>query len=288
MYILLAVSIFLGVFKSAIYNQYAKSEKPNAKSIFRFNAVSYGTAAIVTLLFGIGKSLSAETLICAAAYAAVVFSLQALSVAAMISGPMSLTSLFVLYGMIIPSLAGPIFWKEAFGIGQVLGMIIMLVSLKMLYEPGEGDIPANRKWSVMAAMCFLLSGAAGVIEKVHQTSYAKDERLMFLFCACVMMFLLSAVGNFVLNEKAETAVSKKAWLILGTASGLVVSLYSQTNLTLAGKLDSLIYYPVANGGALLLTVLFAVLIFHEKLSKRRLAGFVAGILAVVLLSIPIG
>ena len=288
MYLLLVFSVFLGVFKSAIYNRYAKSEKPDAKSIFRFNAVSYGTAAGVTLFFGVGHSLSAETLICAAAYAVVVFSLQALSVAAMITGPMSLTSLFVLYGMIIPSLAGPIFWKESFGVSQAVGMIIMLLSLKMLYEPGEGDIPASKKWSIMAVICFLLSGMAGVIEKIHQTSYARDERLMFLFCACIIMFLLSISGVLVLRKKEEHSVSKSSRLLLGTLSGIVVSVYSQTNLTLAGTLDSLIYYPIANGGALLLTVFFAAAIFHEKLSKRRLAGFAAGILSVVLLSIPIG
>lgn len=287
MYLLLALSVMLGVLKSAIYNQYAKSEKPGVKSIFRFNAVSYGAAALITLLFGIGRSLSEETFICAALYAAAVFSLQALSVAAMIYGSMSLTTVFALYGMIIPSLAGPIFWKETFGAGQIAGVIIMLISMKMLYEPDKKDAPVNKTWSIMAAICFLLSGTAGLIEKIHQTSNVKDERLMFLFCACMMMFLLSVAGNLAFRKRAEHAASAKSWLLLGAASGMIVSVYTQINLTLAGTLDSLIYYPVANGGALLLTVFFAVLIFHEKLSKRRLTGFFAGLLAVVLLSIPI-
>jgi multidrug transporter EmrE-like cation transporter len=44
---------------------------------------------------------------------------------------------------------------------------------------------------------------------------------------------------------------------------------------------------VANGGALLLTVLISVAVFREKLSARRLAGFLLGLLSIVLLSLPV-
>ena len=106
---LLVLSIVLGVAKSAVCNRYAKSESPDIAGIFRFNACSYGMAALVMFVFGIDDEISVPTLLCSAVYALTVFSLQALSVAAMSIGPMSLTSLFVLYGMIIPSFAGPIF-----------------------------------------------------------------------------------------------------------------------------------------------------------------------------------
>ena len=71
------------------------------------------------------------------------------------------------------------------------------------------------------------------------------------------------------------------------ASGAIVSFYSQINLTLAGSLDSLIYYPVANGGALLLTVLVSAVVFREKLTGRRLVGFIAGLASIILLSVPV-
>ena len=70
MYVLLLLSIVLGVCKSGIYNRFAKAEKPDAVGIFTFNAVSYGTAAIVTFLLGVGKDISYVTFACAAVYAA--------------------------------------------------------------------------------------------------------------------------------------------------------------------------------------------------------------------------
>lgn len=284
-YLLLLFSIVLGVVKSSVYNQYAKTEKPDISGIFRFNAVSYGTAAVVALLCGVGKSLSPVTVACAFGYAVVVFSLQAMSVAAMTIGPMSLTSLFVLYGMIIPSLAGPVFWREPFGPLQAAGMAVMLLSIWMLR--GKNDsVLANKRWVWMTAVCFVLSGMAGVMEKIHQTSEAKAERLMFLFAACTMMFLFSVIGCLVAGKHSKKAMGRSV-LLLGGVSGAVVGFYSQINLTLAGELNSLIYYPVANGGALLLTVLISVAVFREKLSARRLAGFLLGLLSIVLLSLPV-
>ena len=115
---------------------------------------------------------------------------------------MSLTSLFVLYGMIIPSVAGPIFWREPFGIPQIAGMAIMLASLWLLRAKDDGAQPAGRRWGIMAGLCFLLSGMAGLIEKVHQSTDGREERRMFLFCAFTLMLLFSLAGTLTLRKSA--------------------------------------------------------------------------------------
>ena len=109
---------------------------------------------------------------------------------------------------------------------------------------------------------------------------------MFLFIACVFMFALSLAGRAALSGRGKKIPYKRV-TPLGAASGAIISVYSQINLTLAGSLDSLIYYPVANGGALLLTVLISAVIFREKLSGKRLVGFFAGLISIILLSIPV-
>ena len=59
------------------------------------------------------------------------------------------------------------------------------------------------------------------------------------------------------------------------------------NLTLSGKLDSMIYYPIANGGAMILTVVASVMIFKEKFDRSRIIGTVVGILGILFLSLPL-
>lgn len=289
-YFLLLVSILLTVCKSSLYNIYAKRATPTLCATFTFNAVSYGTAAavaLVLLLLG-DRSLSLSTVLCAAAYAVTVFSLQTLSVTAMKVGAMSLTAISVMYGMIIPSLAGPIFWREPFGALQAAGILLMVASLWLLR--GKGGTKSGRispKWIPLAVLCFLLSGMAGVIEKIHQSTDCKDEKGTFVLLACLIMLVFSLAASAITYRKGKTGILPKQTALIGAASGAIIGAYSTVNLTLAGALASIVYYPVANGGAMLLTVLVSYLIFKEKPDRYRIIGTLIGLCGIVCLSIPV-
>lgn len=289
MYLLLLLSVVLSVLKSTIYNRFAKKEKPSAVAIFRFNAVCYGTAGGVALCLGLGGSLSASTALCAAAYGMTVFALQSLSVAAMTAGSMAITSLLVLYGMIIPAMAGPIFWGEPFGITQTFGIIVMLFSLWLLREKSIPVPVAGEKRIPLAVGCFILSGTAGLIEKIHQKTEARTEKPTFLVLAFGIMFVLSVLGVLLLRKSkspSETVQDRMAASGYGAAVGTVACFYSLVNLTLAGGMDSLVYYPIANGGALFLTVLVSAVVFHERMDVRKIIGCAAGLTSIILLSLP--
>ena len=288
-YILLAVSIILSVCKSSIYNAYAKRSEPTALAIFGFNAAVYGVAALIGLvLFLVGdRMLSLSTVISAFFYAAVVFSLQSLSVAAMRVGSMSLTAICVMYGMIIPALAGPLFWQEPFGLLQAVGIGMMLLSLWLLNGRSGGDRKGFSKlWVILAVLCFVLSGMAGVMEKIHQSTDGRAEKAAFVLVACLFMFLFSLVLTAISRKKGGGVSRFRPIAVLGTLAGAVVGAYSIVNLTLAGGLDSIVYYPVANGGAMLLTVIVSALIFREKLDRLKFLGVLIGLCGIVFLSIP--
>ena len=291
-YFLLAVSIILSVCKSSVYNEYAKRTTPTLRSIFGFNAASYGTAAAIALiifLFG-EKTLSLPTLICAFFYAAIVFSLQTLSVSAMKDGAMALTSICVMYGMIIPALAGPIFWHEPFGLIQALGILMMMLSLGLIsISSGTDKVKISKKWIILAVLCFVFSGMAGVMEKIHQSTDGKAERTAFVTIACLFMLIFSVCARLACGKSDDTAsgdVGVKRILTFGAISGAIIGCYSITNLTLAGNLDSMICYPISNGGALLLTVLVSRLFFKEALGLRRIIGVVIGLAGIILLGLP--
>lgn len=288
-YFLLVVSIVLAVCKSSLYNSYAKNNATTLRATFHFNTVSYGVAAIVALvgtLIG-QRSFSVATVLCAFFYAAIVFGLQTISIIAMSVGAMSTTAICVMYGMIIPSVAGPIFWAEPIGFLQIVGIVMMIVSLWFLKgkTPPESRKKTN-KWILLALVAFVLSGMAGVMEKIHQSTSGREERTSFVFVACVFMFAFSVLGGlitYIKREKKQAAV----FPILAIPSGLVIGFYSMVNLTLSGKLDSMIYYPIANGGAMILTVVASVMIFKEKFDRSRIIGTVVGILGILFLSLPL-
>ena len=100
------------------------------------------------------------------------------------------------------------------------------------------------------------------------------------------MFMFSVLGGFVAPKSREKRQMASIPL-LAIPSGLVIGFYSMVNLTLSGKLDSMIYYPIANGGAMLLTVLMSVAVFKEHFDKLRTIGTIIGLIGILCLSIPV-
>lgn len=288
-WLLLLFSIVLTVCKSALYNAYAQKNAPSLQNTFGFNAVSYALAAAVALiglLFGT-ESISLPTVLCAFFYATIVVSLQTISITAMRVGAMSTTSICVMYGMIIPSVAGPIFWKEPIGALQIVGIVLMVVSLWFIKEKSAKEQkPASKKWVLLAIPAFILSGMAGVMEKIHQSTQARAERMSFVFIACSFMLVFSIAARLFTKKKEEKKQASSA-LVLAALSGIVIGLCSTVNLILSGKLDSMIYYPIANGGAMLLTVAVSALVFKEHFNKTRWIGTVMGLVGILCLSLPI-
>ena len=70
------------------------------------------------------------------------------------------------------------------------------------------------------------------------------------------------------------------------ASGACAAVNNKFNLYLSGVMDSAVFFPIVNGGGLVLTTLAAVLLFKEKLSKKQWIGVVLGIASVVFLCNP--
>ena len=289
-WLLLILSISLAVFKSSLYNAYAKKEQPGIGSTFRFNAAAYGMAAVIALvavLFA-DKSLSRPTIFCALGYAVIVFLLQTVSVTAMRVGTMALTSVCVMYGMIIPSLAGPLFWHEKLGALQIIGILMMLASLWLLRgKPEKNSGTITKKWILLAAAAFVLSGMAGVMEKIHQSTPGRSEKAGFVLTACLFMLGFSVVSILIVRKTGRDGRFNCNIAVFGAVSGAVIGIYSIVNLSLAGLLDSMIYYPVANGGAMLLTVLVSFAAFKEPLDKYKIAGTVLGLCGIAALSIPV-
>ena len=209
-YLLLALSVCFAVGKSSVYNAFAKGRTPGIVGVLSFNAVSYGTAAVIALAVMLTGDcgVSPSTLLSALLYAVTVFSLQTVSILAMKRGDMALTSVSVMYGMILPALAGPLFWHEPFGILQGVGIVLVVGSLGLL--GGAGGVRIVRTWIPMAVAAFLLSGMAGISEKIHQSTEGRDERGQFVFLACAMMLLLSLSARALLRKRSkETAASVK-------------------------------------------------------------------------------
>ena len=91
------------------------------------------------------------------------------------------------------------------------------------------------------------------------------------------------------DEKEKRNKSTKLiWLLIGimVINGACVAVNNKFNLYLSGVMDSAIFFPIVNGGGLVLTTLAAVLLFKERLSVKQWIGVAFGIISVVFLCNP--
>lgn len=282
-YILLVCSVILAVVKSAFVKQYSQHESEKNSRIFFFNLVAYGLAAVLQLCFTGLPTFAWATVLPAAGYALCCYLMQLFLMKSMAIGSMALSSLFCMYGMLLPTVAGPLFFGETFSWGQGFGVVLMLLAIFFSVDIRKGETANNKTWFVFALLTLVFSGMVGVFEKVHQSGPAKTDISSFLLIAFVMISLLNAITLLPVRRKEAEPANLKNGLLIAALTGLVVVFYSRINLTLAGALDTMLYYPVSNGGAVLLTLLVSVVIFREPLKRNHILCFICGTAAILLL-----
>ena len=109
-----------------------------------------------------------------------------------------------------------------------------------------------------------------------------------VLCAFFAALVKRRESRFCRRKREEKNGKRQVWLLLGImiASRACVAVNNKFNLYLSGVMDSAVFFPIVNGGGLVLTTLAAVLLFKEKLSTKQWIGVVLEIASVVFLCNP--
>ena len=276
---------------------YTDKEPTGLPGGFVFNAVACLTAAVILLCWGGFGASSVFTIVLGVAFGAVTALQGITNIAALQVGPMSYTSVIISFSTLISSLSGVMFFDESLGWAQIVGMVLMLASFVLAAKSDVDEKKANLKWLFLCLIAFVATGGIGVMQKVHQSSEYRDELNAFLIIAFVSSAVLCALFTALMKRRESRFADEKekkkdgkrqVWLLLGImiASGACVAVNNKFNLYLSGVMDSAVFFPIVNGGGLVLTTLAAVLLFREKLSTKQWIGVVLGIASVVFLCNP--
>lgn len=319
-YIALPAAIALSCSKSLIFRGVSAS-KPNRRGFWFVNAVSFAVATLVLAaiaacgggLFENGRlKLSLATFLLAVPFALCTLGAQIFYIAAQGRGSVSLNTFLYSCGFIVPVAYGVAALHEAVKITQIAGLIVLIGAMYLYLLPKKGRF--DKLWLALISAASLLSGAVGILQKVQQNSAQRAEAdgfliVTFALCAAISCALAivfkpagelapaltgndeTAVGEVVVQKNTSKAARqiaavgvsvKEAWLAV--ASGAVAAALNRVNLSLAGALPSMIFYPVFNGAVTLATGVAAFLICKEKLNLRQWLSLLLGIAAIALIA----
>lgn len=277
--------------KNVFSNSFSKNHLKNNTDIYKFNTFMYaGSLAVMLVIIAAkGCKLSLFTVIISVLFTLASSGLQSTLLRALKHGPLSFVNFIQTGGgIVIPALFGAIFLKQGINIIQIFALPILIVSLAMVMNLKKEDtsIIPIKKWLPSAVMSMVCCGTVGIIQTVFQSSAHNDELYGFLTITFLFIVLMNLIQWKTAEKKAPSNFSVLSKTIMQpVVSGVFMGIVNVVNLFLIGVMPSVIFFPIANGGLLIMTVLAAVIFFRESLKAIQWIGIIIGIAAMCMFGI---
>ena len=202
-------------------------------------------------------------------------------------GSFAYTTLFSSCGMLLSVGFGAVFYKESIDIFQVIGIVLILIMFYFNANPKKNE-NVSLKWLLFAIIVFFMNGGFGVVQKLFQECVPGDAQPQMAEFLIIAFFVLTVV-SFITVSKNEKSVAKALKIdpkIIAIAAivGIGTAINHRVNLYLVGVMDSVIFFPIANGACVIFCTLISALVFKEKYNAKQYVGLGLGVVAILLLS----
>ncbi len=191
------------------------------------------------------------------------------------------------YGAILIPLAySAIFLHEGTTPVQWAGVGLMLIAFLLMNWEGKIEKTAKKGFYLFCALLFLFNGLYSVFLKMQTMACENESAEMIMLTFGVMG--LAALVQLARTEKGNTPRAfrqNKRSLPPLIACLLCAGLAVNGLMFVLPRVNSVVLYTVENGGVLLLSCLYAVLLFHEKPAPKKVAGVAIAIVSITLLSL---
>ena len=191
-------------------------------------------------------------------------------------------------GILVPMLWGVVFGGKAFTAIQLVAIVMMLASFVLMNLKGLSLKGNAKMFYFWCATLFLSNGMYSVFLNQQTTVMAGGERNEMIIITFLGMAILHVLLQFARDPSALKTgfkMSKKALIFLliccASASAAVhLVLYVLTLFE-----NETILFTIDNGGVLLLSVLYSLVLFHEKPTLPQIAGMALAGASIVMLSL---
>lgn len=272
---------------SKLFADHYKKDSSTASLVF---AMIFGAFISIATLVIDGGSLSPSVLtICFAVInGAMLVGYHMAHIGASMRGSYAIMSLCKLFGgIIVPMIVSMITLNQRLTGGQIVAVIIMLISFVLLNIQGASLVGTKKGYWLCCILLALSNGCYGSVLSLQSGVMAGAERTEMIClsyaCSAVLAFLVlglrrgkAVLSDFRMNTKAA-GCAFGCGVVATLAVNLLLYLLSRGNTTVLNTLN--------NGGVLVCSSLFAVILFGEKLTKLQIVGLLMALCSIVMLSL---
>lgn len=205
-------------------------------------------------------------------------------------GSIPISALFISYSLILPTLYGIIFNHDETGILFYIALAFLMASLYLINKPQKTTSEEKAKislvWILFLLLAFFGNGFCSIFQTHQQSLTNGSFRSEFMIIGMLVMLVVSVGLSFLKPFGENGLIHVKKALPYGVGVGLTSALVNYfVMLLVSGPISVSLIFPLIQAGSLLVSYVFSIIIFKEKLSLVQNIGFVCGVVAVVLFNI---
>lgn len=199
-----------------------------------------------------------------------------------------IATIFQKMSLVAPAILAIVWYQETSSLTRIAGIALALASIFLLNQKNsDSEEHGHSRWELLLPMTIFVGSCLvdTFLFLLEKEKLAPNGEIQFVSS----LFFFAGVFGFIkllfLFAKGKISYNHKN-IIGGIALGIpnFFSIYLLLLLLAKGWEGSLVF-PVNNVGVLVLAAVFGYLLFGEKWTKKRLAGFVLAITAIVLIAL---
>ena len=177
-------------------------------------------------------------------------------------------------GIIIPMLLSLFLWKEMPVIIQWIGIIISIFAIGIInISPKDFK---GAKFNTSLLLFFVIGGLGDFFNKLFQVSVGSAYTDLFL----AVVFGAALVASLFMTIKHNNIT--KMSILFGIMVGLPNMLTAFYLIKALSKMNATVVFPMYSGGAIMLSMIWSMFAFGEKLRLKEIVGIIMILLALVL------
>ncbi len=194
----------------------------------------------------------------------------------------AITAVFSKMSVVIPVIAGIFLYAETLNTLKILGIIATLAAFILIFYKKEKS-KIKLAVIILPIIIFFANGFIDTALKFIEFNHISGDYTLFLTIIFITAFIISIIISILKYVK-----TRKPFTIQTIIGGAILGLlnYSTTYFMLLamGLFQSNVLFPVQNVGIVMLSALFGLFLFKEKLSMINWIGIFLSIMAILLIA----
>lgn len=194
----------------------------------------------------------------------------------------TVTSLSSKLSVVLPILAGVIFFSETLNFVATLGIVLALIALVLVVGGKKDSGNVNKNW-LLPILIFFGTGTGDILMKITEQQHTGGDMgfmIAFIYFVALIFGIIIVVIDIIRGKSKWQWKNSIGGIMLG-----VINYFSTYCVYNAMRyFDNVVLFPIYNIGVVSLTAIIGWLAFKEKLTWKNYLGLAIAIIAVILIA----